>query len=562
MKNFRTQFYGLLSFLMVLASCTNDGIDPITTVDPGPDAESPTVNISYPVEGTTIKVLEEVTSITIRFQVTDDIEVDNITVAVDGSQLATMNNFLDYRIVNDEVTFNNLRNGEHTLEVAATDLEGNTTTTTVNFSKEPPYTPMFAGESLYMPFDGDYIDLITLANAQQVGSPGFTNEAFFGTSAYVGTTDSYLTYPISGDNLGTEFSAAFWYKVSGDPDRAGLLVAGADENRTQGFRLFREGGADNQTIKLNVGTGSAEVWNDGGSLPVNGEWVHIAFTVNTQQTVIYLNGMPINTGNMAGNAIDWTGVEELTIGAGGETFSYWGHTSDSSPMDELRMFNVALTQEDVQNMIAASAVTLYMPFDGDYSDEIANKEITTVGTPSFAGEAYDGTDAYMGAADSYLTTATAGLQSSEFSATFWYKVNGSPDRAGILVAGADENRTQGFRLFREGGADNQTIKLNVGTGAGEVWNDGTSIPVNGEWVYIAFTINDEETVIYVNGESVNTGNMAGNSIDWTGVENVTIGAGGETFSYWGHTSDSSPMDELRFYNKALTADEVQASMNN
>jgi hypothetical protein len=35
-----------------------------------------------------------------------------------------------------------------------------------------------------------------------------------------------------------------------------------------------------------------------------------------------------------------------------------------------------------------------------------------------------------------------------------------------------EDRTKGFRLFREGSATSQRIKLNVGTGAGESWNDG------------------------------------------------------------------------------------------
>ncbi|MEO2126945.1 MAG: LamG-like jellyroll fold domain-containing protein [Christiangramia sp.] len=553
--------------IFLFASCEYDGIDPITEVDPGADAGAPVVTIISPAEGNTIKVLEEVSSVTIKFKVEDDIEVASVQVMVDGNEVASMNDFLDYRIVNDEVVFDNVTNGDHTVTVTATDLEGNTTSKTVNFSKEPPYTPKFENEFVYMPFDGDFVDLISLKSSEVVGSPGFTNDAFFGSSAYSGTADSYLNFPFDG-SIGEEFTAAFWYKVSGNPDRAGILVAGADENRTQGFRLFREGSADEQRIKLNVGTGTGESWNDGGVLDVNAdEWVHVAFTVTATGTTIYLNGQAVNTGSMAA-PIDWSGVSELTIGSGGETFSYWGHTYDNSGIDELRLFSEALSQEQIQGLINASSETLHVGFNGQYADDVANRELTTVGSPGFAGEAKEGSDAYAGAADAYLTAPAAGLTSANFSATFWYKVSGSPDRAGILVMGPEDTenpdsqnlRTSGFRLFREGSATEQRIKLNVGTGTGESWNDGGVIDVTaGEWVHVAFTISDTQSVIYLNGEAMNTGTLAA-PIDWTGVDILSIMSGAPRFTGWGHLSDTSIMDDLTFYNKVLTAEEIQADM--
>ncbi|APU68866.1 LamG-like jellyroll fold domain-containing protein [Christiangramia flava] len=561
------KFFGFILSILLFASCEYDGIDPITEVDPGADAGAPVVTIISPAEGNTIKVLEEVSSVTIKFKVEDDIEVASVQVMVDGNEVASMNDFLDYRIVNDEVIFDNVTNGDHTVTVTATDLEGNTTSKTVNFSKEPPYTPKFENEFVYMPFDGDFVDLISLKSSEVVGSPGFTNDAFFGSSAYSGTADSYLNFPFDG-SIGEEFTAAFWYKVSGNPDRAGILVAGADENRTQGFRLFREGSADEQRIKLNVGTGTGESWNDGGVLDVNAdEWVHVAFTVTATGTTIYLNGQAVNTGSMAA-PIDWSGVSELTIGSGGETFSYWGHTYDNSGIDELRFFSEALSQEQIQSLINASSETLHIGFNGQYADDVANRELTTVGSPGFAGEAKEGSDAYAGAADAYLTAPAAGLTSANFSATFWYKVSGSPDRAGILVMGPEDTenpdsqnlRTSGFRLFREGSATEQRIKLNVGTGTGESWNDGGVIDVTaGEWVHVAFTISDTQSVIYLNGEAMNTGTLAA-PIDWTGVDILSIMSGAPRFTGWGHLSDTSIMDDLTFYNKVLTAEEIQADM--
>jgi hypothetical protein len=165
----------------------------------------------------------------------------------------------------------------------------------------------------------------------------------------------------------------------------------------------------------------------------------------------------------------------------------------------------------------------------------------------------------MGAEDAYLKLPTAGFLSEEFSAAFWYKVNSTPDRAGIITIGATaDNRNQGFRLFREGNADEQRIKLNVGTGSGESWNDGGVLDVTaGEWVHVAITISQTKSTIYFNGVEKLSADLA-NMIDWTGCDYVTIGAGGETFSYWNHLSDLSLYDELRFFNKALSPAEIQA----
>lgn len=573
MKKFKKPIFGLLFLLAALTSCEYDGIDPITAIDAKDDIGAPEVNIIYPTEGTAIQVPEAVATINIRIEVIDDKEVEKIEVLVNGTQIAMFDEFTDYRIVRRTIPFSNVTNGEHTLTVIATDIEGNVTTKEVNFSKEPPYSPKYAGEFFYMPFDGDFMELVNIYTAEETGSPAISTSAFLGTGAYRGVADSYITVPLNEDDLGNEFSAAFWYKLSGDATRAGILVAGANQERQQGFRLFREGSGTSQTIKLNVGTGGGESWNDGGSVAVTGEWVHIAFSISASETVIYVNGSPLRTAAMTG-PIDWTGVEEITIGAGGETFSYWDHKSDrNSLVDDLRLFNTAISASDIQNLINASAETLYMPFDRQYKDMVSNREVTVVGNPGFAGESKAGSDAYAGAAESYLTLPSAGLLGEEFSATFWYKVNASPDRAGIIVIGPEDtanagypgtqnNRNFGFRFFRENGAaGSQRFKLNVGTGTGDTWVDGgtaADVANDAGWVHIAFTISPTNAIVYINGVAVKESAITG--IDWTGANLVSIMSGAPRFTEWGHLSDRSYMDELRFYNKVLTPEEIQASM--
>ncbi len=573
----------------------DQGIDAISFVDPGADASAPQVTINYPLEGTTIKVLEAVTSITVDFEVTDDIEVTKVDALIDGKNIGSLSSFKDYRrVLVDDITYDNLRDGNHEFTVNATDIDGKTSSTTVNFIKEPAYVPLYTGEVLYMPFDGDYFDLVGLRPASQVGAPGFTGEGFVGLDAYAGAAESHLELSTEG-MLSDEFSAVFWYKVNADPNRAGILVIGPPDTervgfpetqnlRTSGFRFFREDAGGEQRFKLNVGRGDGDSWFDGGEaadIPADAGWTHMAFTISQSSATVYINGEIVSQGDFTG--VDWTDCDLLSIMSGSPRFTQWNHLADLSNMDELRMFNRVLSQGEIQNIMTTEAggfvgnfdgETFYMPFDGDNIEMFKDVEATAVGTPSFAGEGVAGSDAYAGASDSYLTFPTNGLTSEEFSATMWYKINADPDRAGILVMGPPDTerpefpdiqnlRTNGFRFFREAGGDGQIFKLNVGRGDGDSWFDGgatASIPSdNADWVHLAFTISNAECVVYIDGEVVAQGDFTG--VDWTGCDILSIGSGAPRFTQWNHLSDPSYIDELRLFDKALSQSEVQSVMN-
>jgi hypothetical protein len=50
-------------------------------------------------------------------------------------------------------------------------------------------------------------------------------------------------------------------------------------------------------------------------------------------------------------------------------------------------------------------------------------------------------------------------------------------------------------------------------------------------------------------------------MDWTGCDMLSIMSGAPRFIEWNHLSDLSLMDELRIFNKGLTAAEVLAIYN-
>lgn len=364
MKHLKYVIFSVVISLMAV-SCY-EGIDPISPVDPGPDAAAPVITIKYPNQGTLIRVREATVNINVDLEVTDDIELGNITLLMNGTEFARYNDigknpaFRDFRRALIQRTFNNLPNGPHVFRVVATDLSGKSTTREVTFEKIAPYAPMFPGEVFYMPFDGEYLELISLQSATRVGSPGFAGIGVkAGGNSYAGATDSYLTFPTAG-LLGPEFSASFWLRVNAVPNRAGILVVGPPDPanptsmniRTSGFRFFREAAGANQRFKLNVGRGTDESWFDGGAAadvdPTTNQWVHFAFTISPTQCVVYINGNVASQGSFTG--ISWTECDLLSIMSGAPRFAGWGHLSDRSFMDELRLFNKALTPAEIQTI--------------------------------------------------------------------------------------------------------------------------------------------------------------------------------------------------------------------
>lgn len=353
MKIFNTILVGTI---VVFAVACNEGIDPISSVAPGPDETAPTVAISNPnISKIVIPFPLTNTDMDFQFEVNDDIEITTVSVLVDGNQIASYDNFLDYRRYSKSLHYDDLPVGNHLVEVKATDVSGKSTSASHQF-EVGYYDAKYDGEIFYMPFEaGSFADHISRTFATPVGSPNFAVGKI--GQAYKGSTAQYLTFPTTG-LLNDEFSATFWYNVNAIPDRAGILTIGPPDpnnpakpnNRKNGFRFFREGNAASQVFKLNVGNGVADSWFDGGAAaslnPATAGWKHMAFTISDAKVVVYIDGQIVSQGSFTG--VDWTGCDILSIASGAPRFTEWDHLSDQSTIDELRLFNKALTQAEVQ----------------------------------------------------------------------------------------------------------------------------------------------------------------------------------------------------------------------
>ncbi len=346
-----------VSSLALLVSC-NEGIDPINPASPGSDTEAPTATINNPGPGDIVMV-EDGAALAVDLVAEDDIELESVTVFVDGIEYLKVTEFKDYRRYAPigGLMVEGVETGGHTMKLTAIDKTGKSTTSEeVQFtvvvigSFEPAY-----GEIFYMSFDNLYLEYASVTVPTIIGTPGFGPGKF--QQAYAGATDAYLEYPLE-TLANAEFSATFWYNVNSTPDRSGILTVspadGSNNLRTSGFRLFREGSATEQILKLNVGIGEGEAWFDGGAAatikPDEVEWVHIAITIAATEASLYFDGVVVSTGELTA-PMSWASCENLSIGSGMPNFTGWSHMSDLSLIDELRIYDRALTQEEIQGML-------------------------------------------------------------------------------------------------------------------------------------------------------------------------------------------------------------------
>ena len=157
----------------------------------------------------------------------------------------------------------------------------------------------------------------------------------------------------------------------------------------------------------------------------------------------------------------------------------------------------------------------------------------------------DGSDVFVTVESTDALNVNACTFMAWINADHW---NGTRQIVGKSVHGGCSGRTQ-YGLFSEGGV----FKLRFETEGGRA-DITTDLPATGEWVHVAFTNDTNTGTIYINGEAVAEGDVPGalnaNDDPWR------IGQDCERLNY----VFAGAIDEVRLWNRALTADEINEVM--
>jgi len=217
---------------------------------------------------------------------------------------------------------------------------------------------------LHYTFDGNVQDSSGYnLHGIHVGEPNFVTDAIFGQSLWFDGTTDYVQCP-NDLELTTpafnDFSPGMTITVWAKPDAAAGWARFFDVGNGPGVNnifLTREWTTGNLIYNNNNG-----LVNAGGEIALN-VWQMFAATVDESgNVVLYKNGLPVQNGSVGAPAI-----VERTSNYVGES-NYEADALYSGLMDDLQVWNYALTEDNIADMYAAGAGNFcrYPEIPGEY----------------------------------------------------------------------------------------------------------------------------------------------------------------------------------------------------
>lgn len=402
-------------------------------------------------------------------------------------------------------------------------------------------------------------------------------------------SDDQISVPSFSDISGSPLTIAAWVKPStSDCDTASdCMIVTIGENSELQFgtndgteiRFCRD---FPNCVTANISNYEVDVWQ------------HFTFVVDGSTCYMYKNGSLLNSaGSCSGTA-----AGNLVIGDHGAA----GTRAFGGELDDLRIYDRALSVDEVAALYnlgtskhassadltagspLSSGLVGHWTFDGkDMTSNVADVSgngnhgtldpfyvttTSTVLTMGVSGQAFKFSGVSQLTDDSAVLlevdsiTPSAGYSTSSFSYAIW--VRNTDADSGPFAANGKNFRYCPFTCsYSYYGwwleEDDSTVSLYKGTGIGE--NDKAEVASGSlglnEWTHVAFTVDASGgVVLYLNGVSVDTGSMSSMS---TAGGAFSIGSLEDDTRF--HQTYSDPLDDIRMYSRALSADEVQQLYN-
>lgn len=383
----------ILNFIVIgtvlsfsLTACKKGYIDDISQVAPGNDELAPTGTIISPAVSTVvIPFTDTKTDYTFSFSASDDIELKNIDISLDGTQLASFNSFIDYRSYAGTFEYKDLPLGNHTFVVTATDLSGKTTSKSFAFTVTNTYQPIFPSEVFFVPFDNPSTDPLKIASDVVLNTSAIANNtsttAGISGNAMQGGGLNYVSYskPNSWISTSQSFTLSFWFKLNGQTKNNNggngpeyIFSIPTSNGHWSGGQalLFFETNATGTQIKFPVVaadmTDTWFVWEGGNAIPgiADNTWRHCAlvYDASTSKMTLYLNGvanaLTAQWGTHGNINMNETTATSFRIGAGpkdvnNDAADDWLRSTWKGGLDQFRLFNAALSASEVKSIFDA-----------------------------------------------------------------------------------------------------------------------------------------------------------------------------------------------------------------
>jgi len=300
-----------------------------------PDPNPPTVSITAPANGATLSGVTTLTA-----SANDDVAVLGVQFKLDGAPIGAEDTTAPYSISWDSAT---ATNGPHTLTAVARDASNTTTSNPVNITASNASPGLVASYSFDEAAGTTLTDVSGHGNNGTIANGAWSTSGKFGSALSFNGTNSIVTVPDSNLlDLTSGMTLEAWVRPAANGGVWRTVLFKEQTGKTT-YDLYGNTGTD--TPEAGVWIGSERTVK-GTALPLNA-WSHLAATYDGAALKIYVNGALAGTLAQTGNITTSTGP--LKIG-GNTIYPEWF----SGLIDEVRIYNRALTQAEIQTDMSTS----------------------------------------------------------------------------------------------------------------------------------------------------------------------------------------------------------------
>ncbi len=363
---------------------------------------------------------------------------------------------------------------------------------------------------------------------------------FDGSSGFVDCGNNASLNISAGD-----FTIGAWIKPASQPSAGGRYTVMAKYNPGWIMDLPNDGGVEG--YRFYNGSTAYKYTN-----PISLEWTHFIVTRNatTNKLKLYLNRELKQTWDM-------TTVTASTnpVLIGKRTDGQWFN----GIIDEAQIYNRELSAAEITDLYnAASLVAYYKMDETEGGTAPGGKDIN-----DYSGQGHHGTNSGAGygvggqvgtalnfdGTDYVNVGSSADLRPDDISISVWAKASQLDSYNGIITN--KQGAADGINLQM---GTSQNIAALVGDGTAYSYIRSTSVPVVDAWYHIVITHNsaDNNNILYVNGTNEKEGIRA---LSYTAGDTI-IGR-----FYRPSLPFKGAIDEVRIYNRVLSADDVTELFN-
>ncbi len=370
-----------------------------------------------------------------------------------------------------------------------------------------------------------------------------------GALAFDGSND-YVS--VSGALSSTNITFSAWLYPT---DTSGIRAIFRDSNTAHSLYIYNG----------NLRDYSGDSYHLSYALTAN-TWTHVVYTKVGAAVTLYFNGVSVATDSWG------SGMTLTAITIGGDAYSQFF----VGKMDDLRFYNRALTAAEVAGLYTATSqgstrittvsrnglvgywtmedgiASTTTDFSGNGNAGTLTNGPTWTGGRRGSAVSFDGTDDYINVADANsLDIASTG------SVSYWFKRNASGTGANVGKWTASGNqRSYNLEVY----TDDKiywtiTSDGTGGSGSTKTQFISTSTYTDTNWHHLVGTFSSGTMTVYLDGASIAGSTTGTASSVYNSTSVLQIGA------YGGGTYTNGLIDEVRVYNRALSADEIQTLYN-